>query len=232
MAEQTLTRRSESKRVTMKMTPLPPPRLGSRLPAWLSGPALVALIAVGGAIIGSIGSQVVARLTQGPDKGSDKARRGGIAKGTAATERIVEIEAALQGRDFASALLLAEEGMRYFPGEPQFQAKRKRADEEIQNRFRYQTFQLAISRQNYQAALALFDELPVDSSYKFKATQELKAVREQYIAEQLHLAQAAARLSQCDEARAFATSVLSLDNTNRPALSLISDCTRKSDAAP
>lgn len=221
MAEQTLTRRSESKRATMKITPLPPPRSG-RLPAWLSGPVLVVLIAVGGAAIGSLGSQVVARLS-GPSRG----RTLSASKGSAATERLMEIENAMQLRDFSTALLLADEALRQLPGDPQFLAKRKRAEDEIQNRFRYQTFQLAISRQNYQAALSLFDEIPPDSAYKFKATQELKAVREQFIAEQLQHAQTAARLVQCDEARAFATAVLSLDNTNRSALDLINDCTSR-----
>ena len=223
MAEQTLTRRAENKRTTAKISPLPRPRL-NRFPAWLSGPALVLLIAVGGAVIGSLGSQVVARLS-GPQKSR-------LAKGSIATDRLVEIDNAMQVRDFSTALLLADEALRTFPGDPQFQAKRKRAEDELQNRFRYQTFQLAVSRQNYQAALALFDEMPADSAYKFKATQELKAVREQFIAEQLQLAQTAARLQQCEETRTFATAVLSVDNTNRAALDLVSDCAARKAEGP
>jgi hypothetical protein len=136
----------------------------------------------------------------------------------------MEIDQALQSRDFGAALLFAEEGLRLYPGDGQFNAKRQRAEDEIQNRFRFQALQAALTRQNFSAAMALFDEIQADSAFKSKATQELGSAREQYIAEQLRDGQAAAKLAQWAEAKTSAQAVLTLDSGNAAARTLLADC--------
>ena len=102
--------------------------------------------------------------------------------------------------------------------------KRQRAEEEIQNRFRYQTLQTALTRQNFSAAMALFDEIQAASIFKFKAKEDLGSAREQYIAEQLRDGQVAAKLALRAEAKTSAQAVLTLDSSNAAARTLLADC--------
>ena len=209
------------------MEPLRPGRASWKV----SGGTLTILIAFGGAVLGSLGSQVVAYLTaERPSSptGTSVARpvTGLLSKSSAAADRLLEIDQALQNRDFGTALLFAEEGLRLYPGDARFNVKRQRAEEEIQNRFRYQTLQSAITRQNFPAAMALYDEIQADSTFKFKATQELGSAREQYISEQLRDGHAAAKLALCAEAKTSAQAVLTLDSGNAAARTLLADCGR------
>ena len=208
------------------MEPIPRPgRFGSKV----SGGTLTILIAFGGAVLGSLGSQVVAYLTAertAPSVTPSMARAasGLLSKHLTAADRLQEIDQALQSRDFGTALLFSEEGLRLFPGDGQFNTKRQRAEDEIQNRFRFQALQSALTRRNFSAAMALFDEIQADSAFKFKATQELGTAREQYIAEQLRDGQAAAKLAQCAEAKSSAQAVLTLDTSNSAARALLAEC--------
>lgn len=226
MADKPLPKRTDQQRPTAKVEPLPRPgRFGFKV----SGITLTILIALGGAVLGSLGSQVVAFLTTdhaasstGP--GGARSVSGLLSKGASATDRLLEIDQLLQSRDFGSALLFCEEGLRLYPGDTRFNAKRQRAEEEIQNRFRYQTMQSAIGRLNFAAAMALYEEISADSTFKLKATQELGTARDQYIAEQLRDGEAAVKLAQCSEAKACAQAVLDLDKDNAAAHGLLAQC--------
>lgn len=195
----------------------------------VSGGTLTILIALGGAVLGSLGSQVVAFFTSAAERSSNSAVQGRavsglLSKGATAPDRLLEIDQLLQSRDFGTALLFCEEGLRLYPGDTRFNAKRQRAEEEIQNRFRYQSMQSAIGRLNFAAAMALYEEISADSTFKLKATQELGSARDQYIAEQLRDGEAAAKLAQCSEAKACAQAVLNLDKDNAAARTLVAEC--------
>jgi hypothetical protein len=200
----------------------------------VSGGVLTLLIALGGAVLGSLGSQVVAFFTAertSPAGTRGQAATGLLSKAATPGERLFEIDQALQAGEFGTALLFAEEGQRLYPGDPRFAGKQKRAEDEIQNRFRYQTMQAAIARLNFAAAVALFDEIPADSAFKGKASQDLGKAREQYIAEQLRDGQTAVKLALCDEAKTCAQAVLTVDSDNTTARSLIAEC-EKSGTPP
>ena len=222
-ADKPLPKRADQQRNTTKVEPLPRP---GRFNLKVSGGVLTLLIALGGAVLGSLGSQVVAFLTaeRTPSGTAGSAATGLLSKLTTAGERLFEIDQALQAGEFGTALLFAEEGQRIFPGDPRFAGKQKRAEDEIQNRFRYQTMQAAIARLNFAAAMALFEEIPADSAFKGRASQDLGKAREQYIAEQLRDGQAAAKLALCDEAKSCAQAVLTVDSDNTTARSLIAEC--------
>jgi hypothetical protein len=231
-ADKPLPKRSDQQRHTTKIEPI---SKSGWLGLKVSGGTLTLLIAIalGGAVLGSLGSQVVAYLAS-DHQGGGAAGAGGTAPGSAATgllskasgaaDRLLEIDQALQGRDFGTALLLADEGLRLYPGDQQFHAKRQRAEDEIQNRFRYQTLESAITRQNFVAAMAIFEEIPAESTFKAKAKDDLDAARDQYIAEQLRDALTAAKLSLCSEAKSSAQTVLNLDSNNAGARAILSDC--------
>ena len=231
MADKPLPKRTDQQRPTAKVEPLPRPgRLGLRV----SGGMLTILIAFGGAVLGSLGSQVVAFLTaeRVPSGAASRAVSGLLSKGATAADRLLEIDQLLQSRDFGTALLFCEEGLRLYPGDTRFNAKRQRAEEEIQNRFRYQTMQSAMSRLNFAAAMALFEEISADSTYKLKATQELSAARDQYIGELLRDGQAAAKLALCSEAKTSAQAVLDLDSGNAAARALLAECDKSGTPPP
>jgi hypothetical protein len=223
MAEQLLKRRPEQLRATTKVTPIPaPPSF------WSSRNLIFVVIALGGALAGHLLSQLIAfamsdrPLRRGVGKGGERGAM--LSTAGSAAERLTEVERALQSREFGAALLLAEEALRLYPADQQLQAKRQRAEDEMQNRFRFETFELAVSRHNDGAAMALFAEIPADSAFKFRAAQAVRAVRERLLTADLKAAQSAAKLSQCAEARSYAQAALTLDSGNQVALTLLQEC--------
>lgn len=231
MADQLLSRRAESKRTTRKVEPHIQREKGQ---PWYHRVLLLTVIAVGGAMVGHLGSQLTARLIAGrstqrhPGGGEAGAASGLLSMATSVSERLLEIDQHMSTRDFGTALLLCDEALALFPGDNQLQGRRQHAEDELHNRFRYQMFQQAAARRNYAAALALFNEIPADSLYKSRATQELPSVRSHLVGEWLSTAQLAARLGQCAEARAYAAGVLALDKASASAHAVMEQCPKAS----
>lgn len=212
----------EQSRPTTKVVPIS----ARTPPAWTSRWKVLVVVGLGGALLGHLGSQLAGyALSDRGGRGSGKGERGALlSTAGSAADRLAEVERALQSREFGVSLLLAEEALRIYPGDQQIQAKRQRAEDEMQNRFRYQSFETAVSHHNDAAAMALFAEIPADSAFKFRATQEVRAVRERLLGGHLRTAQTAARLNQCAEARAYAQAALTLDSNNQAALTLLQEC--------
>lgn len=228
MAEQLLSRRPENNRTTRKVEPI---SLRPRGGPWYQRILILVVIAGGGALVGHLGSQLMARLLTGRQPGAglagNGARPGVVASLSAATtvsDRLIEIDQHMQNRDFGTALLLCDEALWLFPGEGQLLARRQHAEDELHNRFRYQMFQSAAAKRNYSAALALFNEIPAESMYKTRAMQELPSVRSHAVGDWLASAQMAVKLGQCAEARVYAQGVLSLDSGSVPAKAIMDQC--------
>lgn len=209
-----------------------------RKPSWHQRALLLMLIAVGGAVVGHVGSQLLARFlsarapVQGPTYSS--AKRGDSAPlsgASSSAERLREIDTHLRNRDFGTALLLCDEAQGLFPGDRELLGRRQRAEDELHNRFRYQMFEQAAARRHYAAALALFNEIPADSAYKLRAAQALASVRSHFISEWLATAETAARLGQCNEARLYAAEILSIDGANVAARAVMAECSSQRQAA-
>ncbi len=223
MAEQLLSRRSEAPRVTLKVQRAIQPTATSPWPRRL---LLLLGVAVGGAILGQLGSTLLSTMLQG------RSGNGGasiLTRATSLPERIAEIDGLLLSRDSSAALLLIDDALAHFPNEPQLVTLRRRTEEELRNRFRYQTFEQLLAKRNYAAALALFDEISADSPYRHRAAQDLPSLRARFAAEQFDAAQAAAKLGQCDEARQLVSRVQALDPSHAGARAISESC--NSDAA-
>jgi hypothetical protein len=233
MAEQLLSRRPENNRTTRKVEPIPLHAPPSR---WYQRILLLLVIAVGGALVGHLGSQLTSRLLSDRTVAQPALPHGGVsaALSEAATvsDRLLEIDQHMGNRDFGTALLLCDEALAFFPGDSQLQGRRQHAEDELHNRFRYQMFEQAAARRNYAAALALFNEIPADSLYKFRATQELPSVRSHLVGERLTAAQTAVKLGQCNEARVYAEGVLALDSSSSSARAVLAQCPAPQAAAP
>lgn len=195
-----------------------------RSPLW-GRAGILLLVGVGGAVLGHLGSQVAAVLSQKPqvaEAGGPGGHGQGGPSGPAvvsvpseanakqAAERLVEVEQLLAAREFGPALLLADQLQAQYPGDPRFAAQRKRADDELRNRFRFQTFEQAMTHRNYPAALSLYDEISSDSVFKLKATKEVRVARERLVVSLVGEAEAASRLGRCEIARAYAERALSV----------------------
>lgn len=218
MPEQLLNRRSEAPRVTLKVQRL------SQEPApspWPKRLALLLAVAVGGALLGQLGSAVVSRMLSGGNTGGAASP---LTRATTLSERLSEIDALLVNHDAGAALVLIDDGLAHFPNEPQLTGLRRRADDELKNRFRYQAFEQLLAKRNFGGAIALYDEISPDSSYRHRASQELPALRARYIAEQLEAGQAAAKFGQCPEARLIAARIQALDPSHGGARELIETC--------
>lgn len=233
MAEQLLSRRPEHNRSTRKVEPIP---LHAQRVPWYQRVALLTLIAVGGAVVGHLGSQLTARLLAG--RAAPRLLPSGpgvvaasLSSANSLSDRLVEIDEHMSNRDFGTALLLCDEALTLFPGDNQLQGRRQHAEDELHNRFRYQMFEQASARRNYAAALALFNEIPADSLYKFRAAQDLPSVRSHLVGERLAAAQSAAKLGQCNEARVYAESILVLDAASVSARAVLDQCPAR-PAAP
>lgn len=235
MAEQLLSRRPESNRTTRKVEPIP---LNRTNPPWYQRAVMLVLIAGGGAVVGHLGSQLTARLLSGRTAATavGTARPGGpvptlLSAAPTLSERLIEIDQHLSGRDFGTAFLLCDEALLLFPSENQVLMRRQRAEDELHNRFRYQMFEQAATRRNYTAAVALYNEIPADSTYKLRAMQELPAIRSHIVGEKLSAAQTAARLGECSEARLYANGVLAIDGSSVAARAVLEQCPANRGAA-
>src|SRR3569832_1709755 len=99
MAEQLLSRRPENNRTTRKVEPI---SLRPRSAPWYQRILLLAVIAVGGALVGHLGSQLMARLLSDRPPASallGSGRSGVIASLSAATsesDRLIEIDLHMQ----------------------------------------------------------------------------------------------------------------------------------------
>ncbi len=225
MTEQLLSRRPEHNRTTRKVEPISARSAG---PAWYMRVLLLVIIALGGALVGHIGSQVTAHLLSSravtPRSQASSSVSSLLSLAQSVPERLLEIDQHMSNRDFGTALLLCDEALTLFPGDTQLQGRRQRTEDELKNRFRYQMFEQAAARRNYAAALALWNEIPAESMYKARAMQALSRVRSHFMGERLAIAQAAARLGQCGEARLYAASVLALDSTSVSAHAVLDQC--------
>lgn len=143
-----------------------------------------------------------------------------------------EVDRALDVQDWRTAVLRADHALRVHPGHLPAQEKRRRAEMEMENQFRYESFRGAVERKNNEAAMALYAEIPDTSVYKEKAREQAQRVRGEYIAAKLTEARAARRLGLCAEVKRLAQAVLSLDSTQEEALSLESKCGGEEQRAP
>jgi hypothetical protein len=229
MPEQLLSRRPEGKRTTRKVEPI-----AAHPTPWYQRALILIAIAAGGALLGNLGSQLTAYLLIRPSGPATGAANGStlLSNAPSLAARLNQIDQHLASRDFGTALLLCDEALAIYFSNSQVQIRRQRAEGELHNRFRYQMFEQAAARRNYAASLALWSEIPADSTYKVRATQELPTVRSHFVGERLSDAQTAQRLGQCNEARTYADSVLAIDRASVAARAVLDQCGAGGGSAP
>ena len=193
--------------------------------SWLRTGILVVAVALGGAAIGSLGSQLLARLTvQSSNRGAVHKAPLLMLKSNTPSGQLAEIDHALLVHDSATSIILCDEARRGSPGDPQLMARRKRAEEEQLDRFRLEMIEQAISRRNYAAAAALAEEISAASPQRVQATTRLQAVLVPFLDGLLAEADRAAKLSLCNEARALLSQVLQLHPQNGRAQEILASC--------
>jgi len=202
--------------------------------SWLRTGALVLAVAVGGAAVGSLGSHLLARLTiQHGGSGNTNKAPLLLLKAETPAGRLAEIDQALNLQDASTAVILCDEALRGSPGDPQLTARRKRAEEELLDRFRLEMLDQAISRRNYAAASALAEELSAASPLRTQAAARVQTVLAPFLNDLLAEADRAAKLSLCTEARALLSQVLQLEPQNSRAQQILSACpTTASGSSP
>ena len=199
--------------------------IGSRERSWLRTGSLVVAVALAGAAVGSIGSQLLARLTMQPSaRGATSKAPLLLLRATTATGQLAEIDKALVANDAATALILCDEALRGSPGDPQLMARRKRAEEAQLDRFRLEMIEQAISRRNYAAATALAEEITAGSPLRAQALVKIQAVLEPFLDSLLAEADRTAKLSLCHEARSQLVQVLQLSPQNGRAQAILAAC--------
>lgn len=187
--------------------------------------ALVVIVALGGAAVGSLGSQLLAKLTlrQNGTATAGKPRLA-LLKSDTLEGRLAEVDQALAQHDASMALLLCEEALRQHPSDPQLLSRRKRAEEEQLDRFRFEMLDQAISRRNFAAALALADEISAGSPLRTQAQARIESVLTPFIQSLLDEAERAVKLSLCSEARTILSQVLQLQPQNSRAQEILAAC--------
>ncbi|MCS6912401.1 MAG: protein kinase [Myxococcales bacterium] len=143
-----------------------------------------------------------------------------------------EIDRALDVQDWRTAVLRADQVLRTYPGHTSAQDKRHRAERELQNQLRFDSFRAALERRNTEAALALFAEIPEDSVYKQRARSDVQALRAEYVQSKLAEAEAARRLGLCSEVQRLTQAVLAMEPANEEAMALESRCESRSEPEP
>lgn len=193
--------------------------------SWLRTGILVVAVALGGAAVGSLGSQLLARLTmQSTNRGSAHKAPLLLLQASSAKGQLAEIDQALLAHDVATAIILCDEALRGNPGDPQLMLRRKRAEEEQLDRFRLEMIDQAISRHNYAAASALAEEISAASPQRAQATSRIQTVIEPFLQSLLAEADRAAKLSLCNEARALLSQVIQLQPQSARAQEILASC--------
>ncbi len=100
---------------------------------------------------------------------------------------------------------------------------------ELRDRARYDSFRTAVGRSNYEAAFALFAELPTDSIYYGKAHDEAQRARDLYLFAKLSEARTARRLGMCQQVSRLVTTILAIDATDEEARILDAKCSAAAD---
>ena len=186
---------------------------------------LVLAVALGGAAVGSLGSQLLARFTMRPN-GQPAGNKPPVLvlRSETAEGRLAEIDQALTQHDASLALILCDEALRQSPGDAQILSRRKRAEETLLDRFRLEMIEQAISRRNFAAAVAIAEEISAGSPIRAQASLRIQRVLEPFLASLLDEADRAAKLSLCPEVRTILSQVLQLEPQSSRAQEILSAC--------
>ncbi len=185
---------------------------------------LVLAVALGGAAVGSLGSQLLARLTLRPNGQPANKTPVMVLRAETAEGRLAEIDQALTQHDASLALILCDEALRQSPGDPQILSRRKRAEEAQLDRFRLEMIEQAISRRNFAAAVAIAEEISAGSPFRAQASLRIQRVLDPFLSGLLEEADRAAKLSLCPEVRTILSQVLQLEPQNSRAQEILSAC--------
>lgn len=159
---------------------------------------LVLVVAVGGAALGSLGSHLLARFALRKDQSERKAPVL-LLRANSLPQSLAEIDRALGEQDSAVALVLCEEALRLYPGEPQLLSRRKRSAEVQLDRYRAEMLEQALERRNFVAAVALYDQMSVDSPVRLQVGQKIQVALPLLQQEVRRQVERATRWALCDE---------------------------------
>lgn len=186
---------------------------------------LVLAVALGGAAVGSLGSQLLARFTMrsnGQPAGNKPPVL--VLRAETAEGRLAEIDQALTQHDASLALILCDEALRQSPGDAQILSRRKRAEDTQLDRFRLEMIEQAISRRNFAAAVAIAEDISAGSPIRAQASLRIQRVLDPFLSGLLDEADRAAKLSLCPEVRTILSQVLQLEPQNSRAQEILSAC--------
>jgi hypothetical protein len=190
----------------------------------LKSAGLVLVVALAGAAIGSLGSQLLARFAVKKGAAETTKPTVHLLRSESHEGRLAEIDEALTGQDSATAFLLCEEALRQNPSEAQLLARRKRAEEMQLDRFRLDMLEQALSRRNFAAAQALLEEFSLASPLRATGAFKMEQAAPQFVEETLSEAERAMQLSLCGEARLLAVQVQKLKPHDEKATQILSQC--------
>src|SRR5262249_46336555 len=141
------------------------------------------------------------------------------------------IDRLLQAEQWDQAIAKCDEAVTSLPGDEAILAKRQKAETEKAHLQAWRRFAQAVSDKDYDGALGAYNEIPDDSVYKAKASDDFDAVKRQYVALHLKRAQRLAAASKCEQAAKEADQVLVLDESNAKAKEVVKGCARKAEEA-
>ncbi|MEZ4401011.1 MAG: FHA domain-containing protein [Kofleriaceae bacterium] len=116
-----------------------------------------------------------------------------------------ETRAAIDKNDWAKASDLANEALKAEPGNVDARTLADQAKSELAASFAYDDFRAAASKKQYEDALAAFEKIPLESTYKNDARDAYDRLHNQYVSEVTSKGQALAKSKKCKELDDLAT---------------------------
>ncbi len=137
---------------------------------------------------------------------------------------LLEADKAFKSEDWDAALQKADAALKLDPTQELARDKKTRALSEAKNKKAYAAFVGAAEKNDLDSALASYNEITADSTYRGKGADKIAEVRRAYVRTHLDAAKKSKSQGRCDEARQHVEAVLTVEDGNSEAQEIVRSC--------
>lgn len=172
------------------------------------------------------GAFVLVKMTQKPSSGggSDVVKTSNDTDGAVA-RLLLEADKAMKAEDWESAIAKCDEALKLDPAQELARDKRSKAEAERKNRAAFNMFMKTAGDNDFDSAVASFQEVAEDSVYRQKGSEKYAQVKKLYLRQHLDAARKAKAAGKCDEARQHVEAALTIEpDGNTEAENILKSC--------
>lgn len=172
------------------------------------------------------GAFVLVKMTQKPSAngGGEVVKPSSDTEGSVA-RLLLDADKAMKAEDWEAAIAKCEEALKLDPAQELARDKRQRAEAERKNQAAYNQFMKMAAENDFDAAVASWDEVAEDSIYRQKGSERYAQVKKLYLRQHLDAAKRAKAAGKCEEARQHVEAALTVEpDGNAEAEGILKSC--------